>query len=109
MIRMGGVLLISVLLMFGCGWHTHISEINERPQQYKDKQVSVKGKVVETLSIPFVQKGLYQMDDGSGKIWVMSQERIPSRGEKVVVKGEVKTGFTIGDRTFGAVIVEGEK
>jgi hypothetical protein len=109
MVRMGIVLLMLTLVLFGCGWHTHISEINDRPQDYEDKQVSIKGKVIETLSIPFVQKGLYQMDDGSGKIWVISQSRIPSRGEKVVVKGEVKTGFSIGNRTFGTIVAEGEK
>jgi len=100
------LLFILVFAVFGCGWHTHISEINDRPQEYKDKQVSIKGKVIETLSIPFVQKGLYQMDDGSGKIWIVSQKRVPFRGEKVIVKGKVKTGFTIGTRTFGMVIVE---
>jgi hypothetical protein len=105
--RVGVLLFILVFAVVGCGWHTHISEINQTPQEYKDKEVSIKGRVVETLSIPFVQKGLYQMDDGSGKIWIVSGERVPFRGEKVTVKGEVKTGFTIANRTFGTVIVEG--
>jgi len=104
--KTGVLFLIFLFAVSGCSWHTHISEINDRPQEYSDKQVSIKGKVVETLSIPFVQKGLYQMDDGSGKIWIVSQKRVPFRGEKVIVKGKVKTGFTIGTRTFGMVIVE---
>lgn len=105
----GFLSLAFIFALSGCSWHTHISEINDTPQQYKDKQVSIKGKVVETLSIPFIQKGLYQMDDGSGKIWIVSQKRVPFRGEKVTVKGEVKTSFTIGTRTFGTVIVEKEE
>ena len=107
--KMGVLFLAFVFALSGCSWHIHISEINDRPQEYKDKQVSIKGKVVETLSIPFVQKGMYQMDDGSGKIWIVSQTRVPFRGEKVTVKGEVKTGVTIGKRTFGTVIVEKEE
>ena len=103
------LLFILVFTVFGCSWYTRVSEINDKSQEYKDKQVSIKGKVVETLSIPFVQKGLYQMDDGSGKIWIVSQKRVPFRGEKVTVKGKVKTGFTIGKRTFGMVIVEDEE
>jgi len=101
--------IIFAILLSGCAFHTRISSIRDRPQKYQDKKVTISGKVVETLSIPFVQKGMYQMDDGTGKIWVISQKRVPFRGEKVAVKGKVKTGFTISERTFGTVIAEGEE
>ena len=104
--------LILVSALSGCGSpvynpYTHISEIKDRPQEYQDKQVLVKGKVVETFAIPFLQKGMYQMDDGTDEIWIVPQGRVPFRGEEVTVKGKVKTGFTIRKRTFGTVIVEG--
>ena len=57
---------------------------------------------------PFVQKGIYQVDDGSGKIWVVSQKRRPSRGQQVTVKGIIRTGFSINNQTFGVVITEGD-
>ena len=100
--------LILVFTVSSCGTYTHVSKINSEPQKYQGKQVLVKGKVVETFAIPFVQKGMYQIDDGTGEIWIMSQERVPFRGEKVTVKGKVKIGLAIGERTFGTVIAEGE-
>jgi hypothetical protein len=106
------VLIISLFAMiftiFACGLTTDISRIRENPQRYEGKKVSVKGQVVETLSIPFVQKGMFQIDDGTGKIWVMSQLRAPFRGDKLTVKGTVKAGLVINEQTYGIIIVEGE-
>lgn len=107
MIKIGAWLIILTLLISGCS--ISISKIRYEPEKYEGKKVSVKGRVSESLGIPFVQKGAYQLDDGSGKIWVLSQKRRPSRGEKVTVKGKVKTGVSIRGHTLGLVIVEGEK
>ncbi len=102
-------LLLPVFLIFGCVAYTQIAEIGDNPRQYDGRSVVVRGKVVETLSIPFVQKGMYQVDDGTGKIWVMSSLRMPARSDRVIVEGKVKTGFTIRSRTFGIIIVEGSE
>ena len=111
MIRIGVLFLIFTFVMSGCLFsYIRVSEINDKPQKYQDKRVSIKGKVAETFSVPFVQRGAYQVDDGTGRIWVISPDSVPFRGENVTVKGEVKTSFTIFDRSFGTVIVqEGEE
>ena len=101
--------LVIVLLVSGCSFHTQISKIRYEPQKYEGRQISIKGKVSETLGLPFVQKGIYQVDDGTGKIWVVSQIRRPYRGEEVTVKGELKTGLSIHSQTFGMAIVEGDE
>jgi hypothetical protein len=108
MMRTGVLFVIFVFALSGC-FRVSVSDIKDNPQKYSGKQVLISGEVTETLSIPFVQEGIYQVNDGTGKIWVISQARVPSRGENVTVKGEVKTGFTIADRTFGTVIAEEEK
>ena len=105
--RIAALFLIFIILVSGCAFRVQVSEIKRRPEKYENKQVSVRGKVVESVGIPLVQKGVYQIDDGSGRIWVVSQNHRPSRGEKVSVKGEVKTGFSIGGHSFGIAIVEG--
>ena len=105
--RMAILFFTLVFVISGCGSYINISEIKDRPQEYRDRQISVKGKVVETLEIPIIHKGMYQMDDGTDEIWIVPQGRVPFRGEEVTVKGKVKTGFTIRKRTFGTVIVEG--
>ncbi len=106
MMKIGTCSLMLIFLISGCGFHTRISKIKHEPQKYADKQVSIKGNVVETAGIPFVQKGIYQVSDGTGKIWVVSQKRRPARGEKVTVKGKLRTGLSIGNQTFGIAIVE---
>ena len=108
MMRTGVLLIIFVFALSGC-FSVSISDIKDKPQKYSGKQVLIRGEVTETLSIPFVQEGIYQINDGTGKIWVISQAHVPSRGEDVTVKGEVKTGFTVADRTFGTVIAEEKK
>jgi len=100
--------LLIVLSLYGCASHVRISDIKNNPSKYQDKQVIVKGKVLEILGLSFVNKGVYQIDDGTDTIWVFSNN-VPSKGEKVTVKGEVKNVLTVNDRTFGIVIVEKEK
>lgn len=112
MIRKSALLLMLTLLASGCGLYkpyTNISVIKGNPQKYQGREVLVRGTVVETLSFPLIQKGLFQIDDGTDRIWVASQERIPSRGDRVTVKGKVKIGFTVLNRTFGIAIAEGEE
>lgn len=102
------LLILPIFLISGCAAYTQIVEIRDNPSQYDERPVLVKGKVVETLSIPFIQKGMYQVDDNTGKIWIMSSQRLPARGDRVIVEGKVKTGFTIWSRAFGIIIVEGK-
>ena len=109
--RIAVSLLIVVALFAGCTAldfvsYTRIAQIRDNPESYADKQVRIKGRVMETLSIPFVRKGLFQVEDKTGSIWVISRDRMPVRGDDLVVKGKVKTGFNIAGRTFGAVVVE---
>ncbi len=109
-IRMKTKLSLLILLLFisGCASYMNISEINDNPQRYQDKTVIVRGTVVETVAIPIIHDGLYQIDDNTGKIWVLSKD-VPYRGERVIVKGEVKNAITINKRTFGTVIIEKNK
>jgi len=79
--------IVFVLLVFsGCSSYVQISEITSKPREYQDKQVVIKGRVVETLEIPFVHKGMYQIEDDTDKIWVVPRKRVPFRGDKVIVK-----------------------
>jgi len=106
------LLLIVIFLVSGCGiplvGPTDISDIKGKSQKYDGEQVSIKGKVVETVRIPLISKGMFRVDDGTGRIWVVSQERMPFRGDKVKVKGRVNSGFKIAGKTYGTVIIEGE-
>ena len=58
-------LTIILLIFIGCG-ATKIGNIQNQLDKYKDQRVTLSGEVVEVLSLPFVHKGAYQLDDGTG-------------------------------------------
>jgi hypothetical protein len=53
--------------------------------------------------------GAYELDDGTGKIWVVTRRGVPSRGSRVGAKGRVYTGFNLSGRNFGTVLEESDR
>jgi len=51
--------------------------------------------------------GGYQVDDGSGKIYVLSTgSGVPSKGSRVLVSGTVINGATVMGKSYGTAIRE---
>lgn len=96
--------LILALLLYGCG--ANIAQITSHPDRYEDRMVTVSGRVTEVIGLPFMDKGMFKLEDGTGSIWVLSSRRAPSRGEKLTVRGKVQVGLKVAGRTFGVVLVE---
>src|SRR2546425_9414745 len=85
-----------------------ISEINADPGRYMNKEVAVVGRV--TQSIGALGKGVYQVDDGTGRLWVMTNSRgVPSKGAKVGVKGYVKPTITFLGVNYATVMEETDR
>jgi hypothetical protein len=82
-----------LLLTTGCGPKT-ISHVLADPSRYADKEVKIEGNVVESYSI--MGRGAYQIDDGTGRLWVVSQEGTPREGARVSTRGKIKEGFNLG-------------
>ena len=93
-------------LLVGCGKSIGIGDIVENPSEYQGKEVNIKGTVGETNWFQRLGKGTYQVGDGSGNIWVITVQPPPQEGEKVALKGTVQSVITVGDKTYGTVIVE---
>ena len=91
------------LLLAGCGT-TRIGRIINDPYRYANRSVSVEGTV--TNSIGAFVAGVYQVDDGTGKIYVLSSRGIPSKGARVKVDGNVTQGVNVMGRSFGTAIRE---
>ena len=51
-------------------------------------------------------QGAYELDDGTGKIWVLAERAVPARGSHVEAKGHVITGFVYRGRNLAAAIRE---
>jgi len=95
------------LLLTACPSETTISKINGDPARYREKEVVVVGRVTDSYGV--MGTGAYELDDGTGRIWVAATRGVPSRGSRVGVKGEVHTGLTVSGRNFGTIIEETDR
>ena len=91
------------LLLTGCA-SVNIARINADPSRYYNRTVRVDGTVA--TSVGLLGTGGYQLDDGTGTIYVISRTGVPSGGSRVSVTGRVTGGAQILGRTVGTVIRE---
>jgi hypothetical protein len=101
------VLIFGTLLVTACPSQTNIAKINADPDRYRGKQVGIAGTVTDSYGIPGA--GAYEIDDGTGKIWVATKRGVPSRGSRVGAKGYVYNGITISGRSYGTVMEETDR
>jgi hypothetical protein len=88
------ILLLTPLLLVlvGCEQKT-INQILADPHRYANREVGVTGNVVRSVSI--LGKGAYQIDDGTGKLWVISDKGVPREGARIQAKGKIRDGFNL--------------
>ena len=94
-----------IVLSIGCS-SVKISDIQANPDQYEGKEVSLKGTVNETIWLGLLSTGAYQVDDGSGTIWIVTKSAPPAKGDKASLKGTVATSVKIGTQSLGTVVNE---
>jgi hypothetical protein len=99
--------LAGTLFLTACPSQTNIGKINADPGRYRDKEVGIVGRVTDSYGL--LGNGAYEIDDGTGKMWVVTKRGVPSRGARVGTKGYVHTGFSFGGRTFGTVLEETDR
>ena len=75
------------LLAAGCAT-TNVARLLAEPQRFANRDVGLKGDVVESVSL--LGHGAYKLDDGTGTIWIVSRHGVPRRGARVSVKGKVR-------------------
>jgi hypothetical protein len=103
--------ILSTLLVASCAARAaRIAQLKDQPDRYDDKTVSVTGVVTSSWGIPLLPYQLYNVDDGSGEITVVSRYgRAPSRGARVQVKGRLNQIASLGTRTVGLHIEERDR
>ncbi len=93
----------ALLLMTGCG-SVKIGRILDQPAHYQNRSVRVNGVVDSAFGA--VVAGVYQVQDDTGKVYVLSNGAVPRKGNRVSVKGRVMSGITVGTRSFGTALRE---
>ncbi len=109
-----GIIAAAVFLTAGCPDRKSIADIERDPGRYQNKDVVVAGVVKDSygLSIPGtgIGGGAYQIDDGTGTIWVLVTDgSVPAKGARVGVKGRVGSGVSWKGRNYGLGIYEKDR
>ena len=95
-------------IVAGCASGASIAQVKTNPGRYVDKNVTVHGTVTSSWGLPLVPFKMYQVNDGTGEILVLSQhERAPAKGARVRVTGKVGEMAMFGGRSIGLHLKEG--
>ena len=101
------VAALPLLLLTACDLDT-VAEVKADPFEFTSKDARL-GEIV-TQSIGALGYGLYELEDKTGKIWVISRGHgVPGKGAKIEVKGKVQNGFTFAGTDYGTVIMESDR
>ena len=99
--------VFGVVLLTACAARVHVADIQNRPDRYANKTVSVNGVVTTSFGVPLVPFQMYKVDDGSGEITVVSRgARAPRKGSRVRVSGRVNELGNFGGQSLGLHIQE---
>ena len=101
------LILVGTLSLTACPSQTNIARINSDPARYRGKEVAIVGRVTDSYGV--LGQGAYEIDDGTGKIWVATRRGVPARGTQVGIKGHVQNGFSFGGRSYGTIIEETDR
>jgi len=105
-------LLIAVFAA-ACPERTSIVNIERNPSKYQNKEVAIVGTVKDSygLSIPGtpLRGGAYKIDDGTGSMWILTENSVPTRGAQIGVKGLVGSGLNWKGRNYGLGMYEKDR
>jgi hypothetical protein len=100
-----GALFALTLVLAACPPQKSIAELQRDPLRYSNKEVIVRGTVVQ--SIGAMGAGMFEIDDGSGRLWVYTERYgVPAKGLRVAVIGTVTPTLTFAGRSFATVMRE---
>jgi hypothetical protein len=101
------VFLAFTVLLTACPKETTIGKLNADPARYRGKEVLLIGTV--TNSFGALGQGAYELNDETGKIWVITQRGVPTRGSTVGAVGKYINGVTWAGRNLGSALQETDR
>lgn len=94
---------IAVVGLSGCSRTIRIRDLLDRPQQYDGKTVQVEGTVTQSAGV--LGTGAYEIDDGTGRIYVVAKGAgVPREGAKTKAKGRFESVFNLLGRSLAAIV-----
>ena len=116
--NMTKVFLLALILTAGlftaaCPERTTIADIEANPSKYMNKQVAVAGTVRDSygISVPLTQirGGIYKIDDGTGSMWIATENAVPNKGTQIGVKGIIQSGLNWNGKNYGLGMQEQDR
>ncbi len=95
---------VCALALTACPSEATIGKLNSDPGRYRDKEVSVRGVVINSFGA--LGFGAYELDDETGRIWVLTETGVPVKGSRVRAIGQYINGMTWGGRNYGSALRE---
>ena len=99
------LLVAGSLCLAGCPPRVKIADINRDPGRYVGKEVTIAGRVASSFGA--LGTGVFEVDDGTGRMWVLSESYgVPGNGADVAVTGTIQQGVHFGGRNFATLLRE---
>ena len=92
--RLLAITLVAASVFAAACGGTSIRKITADPPRYRSDEVKVSGEVLDSYSIG--SRGIYHIDDGTGRLWVYSDNGVPRKGAQVSVWGTVREAINLG-------------
>lgn len=109
-----GTLLLILAGLSSCsilslGSRVPITQIREIQQKATPSStVYVQGQVVK--EVPLLSTRAYELQDDTGTIWVVTEEKIPTQDKPVLIQGKVKQkNIRLGTQNLKEVYIEEQK
>ncbi len=84
-----------------------VADILADPARYEEQSVELAGEVTDAVGI--FSLGMYTLSDGTGEINVTTSSGLPAAGTRLTVRGEVRSGVTLGGKHYGVTLSEAER
>ena len=101
----GVSIVLMSLALTACPERIRIGDITRDPGRFYYREVTVAGRV--NRSYGALDKGVYEIDDGTGKIWIFTERYgVPSKDGYIGVTGKVIPGITYNGTNYATVLHE---
>ncbi len=86
--KLKGIIPWVTLLVSLVSCRSSLISVEEISQQNIDQTVHLTGKVVHVS--PLIDRAAYQIEDATGKIWVVTTQNPPELGKSISLKGKIQ-------------------
>lgn len=104
---------LTVIFAAACPERQSVADIEANPSKYQNKETAIAGVVLDSYGINIpgtnIRGGAYKIDDGTGTIWVITENSVPTKGTQIGITGRVGTGVNYHGKNYGLGIYEKDR